>query len=517
MIYKSPHPEVAIPEVPLVSWVMEKFDEYGDRPALVEGESGRTITYHELRQRIQSLAAGLQADPSLAPGDVLTIYAPNSPEYAIAALGVSLAGLVFTTANPLYTEEELARQLADSGARRLFTIRAFSDKASAAAARVGIPAPVIFGEDSFESLFGDPAALRPATPDVRNDTAGLLYSSGTTGVAKGVMMTHYNMVAACAMVHGVEPMRANDTIVNFLPFFHIYGLQIILNCCLRRGITLVTMGRFDLETYLRLTQQYRPSRAYMVPPVVIAFAKSPLIDRYDLSSLESIMTGAAPLGEEVAQAVQQRLGIEVRQGYGMTETSTIITTTPTKWKRDSLDSVGAPVPNMAMRLVDPVTLTDVAPGERGEVWCTGPNIMKGYLNRPDATAEMITPDGWLRTGDIGVVGTDGNLRIVDRVKELIKFKGLQVAPAELEALLLGHPSIADCAVIGVRDEEAGEIPLAFVVRRDPALTEQSVMDYVAGQVAPHKRVRRVEFCEQIPKSPSGKILRRLLRDQFAAL
>lgn len=516
MIYKSPHPDVVIPETPLAPWVMEHFDEYGDRPALIEGETGRTITYHELGQRIRSFAAGLQ-DAGLAPGEVIAIYAPNSPEYAIAALGISLAGGVFTTANPLYTEDELTKQLKDSGAGRLITVRAFYDKAARAAQSLALPEPIVIGEPSFDAIYAYHAPIR-VTPDVRHDTAGLLYSSGTTGVAKGVMMTHYNMVAACAQVHGVEPYVPGETIVNFLPFFHIYGLQIIMNCCLRSGITLVTMARFDLESYLKLTQQHRPVRAYWVPPVAIAFAKSPLIDQYDLSSLQTALAGAAPLGEEIARAVEQRLGIDMRQGYGMTETSTIITTTPRGWKRDSLDTVGVPTCNMAIRLVDPVTLVDVAAGERGEVWCTGPNIMKGYLNRPDATAEMITPDGWLRTGDIGVMGADGNLRIVDRVKELIKFKGLQVAPAELEALLLGHSDIADAAVIGVRDEEAGEIPLAFIVRKNgAALTEQQVMDYVAARVAPHKRVRRVEFSDQIPKSPSGKILRRVLRDQFATL
>ncbi|MBY0374118.1 MAG: AMP-binding protein, partial [Bryobacteraceae bacterium] len=419
MIYRSPHPDVTVPEVALAPWLMTHFDRYGEIPALIESETGRTFTYRELGQRIRSLAAGWQA-AGLSKGDVVAIYAPNSPDYAIAAHGISLAGGVFTTANPLYTQEELTHQLKDSGARRLITIRPFYEKAAGAARTLGLPEPYVIGEASFESLYA-PGAPEPVDWKVREETAGLLYSSGTTGVAKGVMMTHYNMVAACTQVRSIEPGEPGETVVNFLPFFHIYGLQIIMNAFLNGGSTIVTMARFDLESYLRLTQQYRPAKAYVVPPVVIALAKSPLVDQFDLSSLRSVMAGAAPLGDDIARATEQRLSVQVRQGYGMTETSTIITTTPMNWKRDSLDCVGAPAPNMAVRLVDPATLADVAEGERGEVWCSGPNIMKGYLNKPDATAEMITPDGWLRTGDIGVMGPDGNLRIVDRVKELIKF------------------------------------------------------------------------------------------------
>mgnify|MGYP002778300071 FL=1 len=516
MIYASPFADVVLPEMALALWVMERFEEYGETPALVEGETGRVLTYGELGRRVRRLAAGLQ-EAGVKRGEVVGIYAPNSPEYAVAVLGISLAGGVFTTANPLYTQEELRHQMKDAGAVKLITVRAFFEKAAAVAEALGLGAPWVMGEESYEGLLvaRDPAAVEV---DVQRDTAGLLYSSGTTGVAKGVEMTHFNMTAACAQVAAVEQLKRGETVVNFLPFFHIYGLQIILNGSLRQGATIVTMARFELEGYLRLTQQHRPERAFVVPPVVIALAKSPLVDQYDVSSLETLTAGAAPLGEEIARALEQRLGIEVRQGYGMTETSTIITLTPRNWKRETLDVVGVPAPNMRVRLVDPATGEDVKEGERGEVWCAGPNIMKGYLGRPEATAEMITPEGWLRTGDVGVMGKDGNLRIVDRVKELIKFKGMQVAPAELEALLLGHAEIADAAVIGLRDEEAGEIPMAFVVRKAGSeLSEEGVMEFIAAQVAPHKRIRRVEFREAIPKSPSGKILRRVLRDQVGGV
>jgi acyl-CoA synthetase (AMP-forming)/AMP-acid ligase II len=300
-----------------------------------------------------------------------------------------------------------------------------------------------------------------------------------------------------------------------------------MNQGLQWGATVVTLPRFELEDFLRTIQDYKITRAFVAPPILVAFAKHPMIDSYDLSSLRSILSGAAPLDEQLAKAVEQRLrkgadtGVTVAQGYGMTELSPVSHTTPDEGHEPPgsegyevpKGSVGFAIPNTECRLVDPATGEDAADGERGELWVRGPQVMKGYLNNPEATAGTVDDEGWLHTGDVAIVDAHGCYTVVDRVKELIKYKGYQVAPAELEAVLLGHPKILDAAVIGVPDKESGEeFPKAFVVRAEGSeLTEQEVMDFMAATVAPHKRIRLVEFIDEVPKSSAGKILRKDLK------
>ena len=338
------------------------------------------------------------------------------------------------------------------------------------------------------------------------------YSSGTTGLPKGVMLTHRNLVANLAQIDALETpdLRA---FVGVLPFFHIYGMVVIMNLALLRRATSVTLPRFDLEAFLRVLQDWPIALAHIVPPIAVALAKHPIVDRYDLSNLRWLFSGAAPLGPQLTEAVQARLSVRVRQGYGMTEASPA--THYTLPGADRAGKIGPLMPNTEGRIVDPETGADLGPGQAGEVWIRGPQVMKGYLNNPEATARTVTADGWLRTGDIGIVDDDGYLEIVDRLKELIKVKGFQVAPAELEALLLKHPNIADAAVIPVKDDECGEVPKAVVVVREP-MSPEAVMAFVAEHVAHYKRVRHVAFAASIPKSPSGKILRRVLVAQERA-
>jgi 4-coumarate--CoA ligase len=279
------------------------------------------------------------------------------------------------------------------------------------------------------------------------------------------------------------------------------------------GGTLVTLPRFDLESVLRLAQEHRMQRLFVVPPIVLALARHPLVDAFDLSALELVLSGAAPLGPDLEAACASRLGCEVVQGYGMTEMSPVSHFTPAGRQRRG--AAGLTVPNTLCRIVDPATGADCAPDQTGELWVKGPQVMLGYLNNPEATAAILQ-DGWLRTGDLARLDADGYLFIVDRIKELIKVKGFQVPPAELEALLVAHPDVADAAVIGLPDEECGEVPVAFVVRAagaDPSPEE--LQAFVAGHVASYKQLRRVGFVDAIPKSPSGKILRRILRDREA--
>ena len=503
MIFRAPEEPLAIPEVSLTAFLLQHADARGERPALIDAPSGRTLTYRGWANGVRATAAGL-SQRGFRKGDVFAIYSPNHPEYAIAFHAVSLLGGVVTTINPAYTTAELSHQLKDAGARYLVTTPAFVDKATAAARENNLREVFVFG-DSFDSLLashGDPPEV---SIDPRNDVVALPYSSGTTGLPKGVMLTHYNLVANILQSARIFGLEEGDTTLGVLPFFHIYGLVVIMNVSLHLGATVVTMPRFELEQCLATLQKYRVSYAYVVPPIVLALAKSPVVDNYDLSSVKRLFSGAAPLPPEVARAAAARLGCGMTQGYGMTETSPVTHCT----RAINAPGIGPAVPNTESKVVAIGTGAELGPNEEGEICVRGLQVMKGYLNNPDATAAMIDSDGWLHTGDIGYADASGDFYVVDRVKELIKYKGMQIAPAELEAILLAHPCIADAAVVPFADEEAGQVPKAFVVLKEQS-TADDIMNYVADRVARYKRVRRVEIIDQIPRSPSGKILRRVL-------
>jgi acyl-CoA synthetase (AMP-forming)/AMP-acid ligase II len=524
VVIRSPYPDVEIPNQPLTEFVLARAGEFGDAPALIDAPSGRTLTYAELVESVRAVA-GCLAERGFGKGDVFAHYAPNCPEYAVAFHAVATVGGVNTTANPQLTEEEFAIQLRDSGARLVVTIPELVEKATAAARQSSVEEIFVYGEAHGATPF---ASLRaageppPVAIDPAEDLVALPYSSGTTGLPKGVMLTHRNLVAnicqVAARVQVKEDGSERAREVAVLPFFHIYGLVSLMNTPLYFGNTVVTMPRFDLREFLRVIQDYRITRAMLVPPIVLALAKNPLVDEFDLSSLELVNSGAAPLSAELEVACGERLGCRMQQGYGLTETSPT-----THWVGDELagtmpGSIGPPVPNTECRIVDVATEEDVPAGEPGELCIRGPQVMKGYLNNPQATANAIDADGWFHTGDVARLDEDGSLWIVDRIKELIKYKAYQIAPAELEALLLTHPAITDAAVIPLPDEEAGQIPKAFVVT-DGSIAAEEVSQFVADHVAPYKKVRAVEIIDEIPKAPSGKILRRVLieRERTAAV
>jgi acyl-CoA synthetase (AMP-forming)/AMP-acid ligase II len=520
MVYRSPYPDIAIPRVPLTPFVLERAVELGEYPALIEGPTGRTITYAELDDAVRRCATGLQ-DRGLRPRDVVGIFSPNVPEYVIAFHGVSLAGGASTTANALYTADELRFQLRDSGARFLITAPALLDGARTAAVGTAVEDLFVYGHDpsaaSFSSLLANDGRPTPVDIDLDDHVVALPYSSGTTGFPKGVMLTHANLVANVSQCQPVFDTVPGDVVIGVLPFFHCYGQTVIMNTALRHGGTIVTMPRFELEEFLRLIQEYRVTVCYAVPPMILALARHPLVDRYDLSSLRYINSGAAPLDATLAEEASVRVGCPVVQGYGLTETSPVSHAVGTVFANRP-GSIGPPIPNTESRLVDPETGADAAPGAPGELLIRGPQVMLGYLNNPEATRATVDDQGWLHSGDIAVADADGWFTIVDRLKELIKYKGYQVAPAELEALLLTHPAVADACVIGIPDPECGEVPKGFVVLREGmAATPDELIAFVALHVSPHKRVRSVELIDAIPKSPSGKILRRVLVERERAV
>jgi len=515
LIYRSPYPDITVPDLSLTELVLAGASSRGEHAALVDGSSGRVISYKGLAEAVEWTAGGLYRR-GFRKGDVAVICAPNRPEFAIAFHAVARLGGATTTMNPALTTAEMARQLDDSQASVAFTVPEVASRLRHAAGGE-FRQTFCFGDESFEALAADDVEAPGVKIAPEEDVVALPYSSGTTGLPKGVMLTHRNLVANLLQMHPVDATSDRDTVIAFLPFFHIYGLVIILNLGLLRGATIVTLPRFDMTTALRAIERWRVTRLPLVPPLVLRFARDPDVEAHRVASLRMAICGAAPLSPKVAAELTARLGCPLRQGYGMTELSPGSHMQPEEPRLIRPGSVGVLHPSTICRLVDPLTGQDAAPGGPGEIWVRGPQVMKGYLNQPRATAEIISSDGWLRTGDVGTADADGNFYIVDRLKELIKCMGFQVSPAELEALLLTHPGVADAAVVAVPDLEAGEIPKAVVVPKQAAeVSEQELIGYVAERVAPYKRLRFVEFVAEIPRSPSGKILRRVLLERERA-
>lgn len=515
MIFSGPHVPVTIPEIPITEYVLRRAEELGEKPALIDGPTGRTYTYRQLPGLIKRLAAGLAAH-GLRKGDVFAIYTPNLPEYVLAFHAVASLGATTTMVPPLFTDEEIIKQLRDSGAKFLLTIPQLLGKAREVAQASGIRKVFVIGEAegavSFASLLDNVDPETPVHIAPQEDVAALPYSSGTTGFPKGVMLTHWNLVAMLCQLEASEGFSQDDTLVCVVPMYHLYGLHVVVNQGLSQGATIVTLPRYDLDQFLQALEQYKVTIAPLVPPLVLALARAPQLGRHDLSALRLIHCGAATLADNIAQACTVRLGCPIRYGYGLTEVSPLSHASLANPRKHKPGSVGYCLPNTECKIVDYTNGAELGADQQGEICVRGPQVMKGYLGNPEATAEMIDAEGWLRTGDVGYCDTEGRLFVVDRIKELIKTNGRQVAPAELEAILLSHASIADAAVIPAPDEKAGEVPKAFVVLRDEAndTIGEEIMDFVAGRVAPYKRIRSVEFVSEIPKSPAGKILRRVL-------
>ena len=534
MSFSSPFPQVQIPTTGLYDYLFADLDaEDADRVALVDAKSGTETTYRGMISRIDAFAGALAAR-GIGVGDVVGLLAPNSSTFAIAFHGILRAGATATTINALFTAKDIAKQLTDAKASMLVTVTPLVAQAADGAASIGLasdrivvldgPGEATDGHPNAADLLGSALPAPAVSFDPATHLAALPYSSGTTGNPKGVMLTHRNLVANVAQIRPLQGMQSDDRILAVLPFFHIYGMTVLLNAVMHARARLVIMPSFDLAEFLDNIQKHGCTYAFIAPPVAVALAKHPVIDQYDLSSLRGIMSGAAPLDEDLGSAVKQRLGCQVVQGYGMSELSPVSHVAPFDGGHELIGSVaplsscGWTVPNSVSKIVDFDTGAEIDPptaglSETGELWFKGPNVMPGYLGNEEATRETIDDDGFLHTGDVARVDSTGCVYIVDRLKELIKYKGYQVPPAELEAVLLTHPAIADAAVIGVTDADSGEeIPKAFVVKLSGAqLTEREVMDFVAEHVAPYKKVRQVAFIDAIPKSASGKILRKDLR------
>ncbi|MCY4651564.1 MAG: AMP-binding protein [Dehalococcoidia bacterium] len=493
---------------------------FGSNIAVVDGE--RTYTYSQLSEHSDRLSSAL-AGLGVGKGDRVAILAPNCAEFVIAFFGILKAGAVVTTINSGYREREIAHQLNDSGAEPLIVHESLKGMADLARDDVrGLKRDIVIRPDSSDSgsfwglLENAPASPPNAAIDPRNDLAVLPYSSGTTGLSKGVMLTHYNLssnVEQFTRRDGEEAnLKANDVILTHLPLFHIYGMNVLMNGAIGAGATQVMMGRFDMDEFLDIMSGHGVSVLFTVPPVGLGLTQYPGVRETDLSALRVGFFGAAPLSEDMQQRVQDSLGVPIIQGYGMTESSPVTNADFMEPHLIRHGSIGPAMPDNEEKVVDLETGEREMPfGEIGELLVRGPQVMRGYYNNQAATAETLSENGWLHTGDIVRMDADGYVWVLDRKKELIKYKGFQVPPAELEGVLLEHPGISDAAVVGKDDLESGEIPKAFVVAgQGVELSAEDVMSFVAGKVATFKHVREVEFTDAIPKNPSGKILRRTL-------
>lgn len=506
MIFHSPWLSLEpYPTVALHDYVGLAVSRFPDKPAFVSVD-GKQYTFREVWQAVLSLATLLQ-QRGVRNGDVAAIFSLNCPEYFVAFHAAISAGASVTTVNPMFKERELGNQLAESGASILFAARSLLPIVEGLALK---DRDIVLCLDEVWELASElsPAAL-PLAINPREHVAVLPFSSGTTGLPKGVMVTHSNMVANIRQFAATGAFNANSIFLNFLPFYHMFGLTGLMNTAFAVGATQVVLARFDPKLAMECVERFGVDRIFLVPPALLALVDLPNRRRARVESLKHVYCGAAPLPAELVEAAERAWGWSIPQVYGLTEATCMVNVTPTD--RIKQGSVGPPVADTEFRVVHLEDGRELGPEELGELLVRGPQVSKGLWKQAD---HIIDEEGWLRTGDIVRVDSDSYMYVLDRKKEMIKYKGYQVAPAELEAVLMEHPKVRDAAVIRqYRDEEATEVPKAFVVLGPgEEVSADELLTFVAEKVAPYKKVREVEFVKTIPRTPSGKILRRHLAD-----
>jgi 4-coumarate--CoA ligase len=535
----SPFPPIPDgPFPPLYEFITQKWESkgghLGDKVAIIDGHTGQQRTFRDYCQTTSAIAESLRRDFGLETGGTLAVYAPNHVDYLPVALAVALIGAKVTPINPQYTRNELEKIIQQSRSTvvvahtstlgtvlaaakncpnlRHVLLRTDTDLASS-------PEQGVTTVDQMRSEY--PESVLKASlelPALDTHPVYLPFSSGTTGLPKGVSLSHHNIVANLLQIDMVEEdvLTANQKFICPLPFFHIYAFSVALLYPAWKGNTVITSsGRFDLEHFCKMVQEHRPERAILVPPIILGLAKHPSVEKYDLSSLKTVVSAAAPLCVAIAKSASERLGgALIKEAWGMSELSPLGTLN--RNSKSKAGSVGPLAPSTVGKVIDTKTGKSLPPNTPGELLLKGPQVMMGYIDEPEKTKECLSESGWLRTGDIAHYDEEGYFFITDRIKELIKTRGFQVAPAELELLLLTNEAIQDVAVIPFPDDASGELPRAYVVLKPGvSVTEDQIKDWIKPLVAPFKRLEGgVVFTDSIPKSATGKILRRVLRDQL---
>ncbi|XP_022867626.1 4-coumarate--CoA ligase 2-like [Olea europaea var. sylvestris] len=522
-IFRSKLPDIYIPNhLPIHTYCFQNISKHSTRPCIINAANGEVFSQADVKLTAGKVAAGLNK-LGIQQGQVIMLLLHNSPEFVFAFLGASYIGAITTTANPLYTPAEIEKQATISKPYLIITHAIYVQKVKNFAQQNGVK---IFCIDPppescfhFSELTQTDENSIPSVNVHPDDMVVLPFSSGTTGFPKGVMLTHKNLVTCVSQqVDGENPtlcVQPEDLTICVLPLFHVYSLITVMLCTLRVGSAILIMQKFEINALMENVQKYKVTIAPFVPPILLAIAKSPVADRFDLSSVRRVVCGAAPMDKNLEDAVRRKLpNAKIGQGYGMTEGGVV--SMCLGFAKEAFQfksgSCGTVIRNAQMKINDPQTGLSLPYNRAGEIWIRGDQIMKGYLNDPEATKRTIDREGWMHTGDIGYVDENEELFIVDRLKELIKYKGFHIAPAELEALLIVHPSISDAAVVPMNDDAAGEVPVAFVVRENGSkISEEHIKQYISTQVVPYKRINRVFFIDEIPKAPSGKIIRKILR------
>jgi long-chain acyl-CoA synthetase len=517
-------PQVAFPEVPYDHLLRAAAERVPDRPAIIY--HNLSFTYREVLSMVNSIANGLY-NLGLRKGDRVCLLLNNRPEYIISFFAAATIGVVLSPMNPSYKEREVAYQLENAEASAIIVQRELLGLLKTALDQKAFPDlkhVIVTGDtipDTFTTAIPWAKLIRISSPYnppkvevTSDDLLALPYSSGTTGLPKGVMLTHRNLVSNNLQFTTALQTNITDVALLFLPFYHIYGVM-LTGSFLACGGTQIMMERFDLLQSLELSEKHGVTYYFAVPPIVVALANAP-VDLSKLKTVKYVFSGAAPLPPDPARRLQEKINGQVVQGYGMTESSPLTHSHCKAAEMLRPTSIGLPVNNTEHKIVDIETgERELPPGEDGELLVRGPQVMQGYWKAPEATAQALR-NGWLYTGDIGHLDEDGYAYIVDRKKEMIKYKGFGIAPAEMEALLLEHPAIVDSAVIGVPDESGEELPKGFVVlRAGSTLTPDEVIAFANGKLAGYKKLHFVEIIQAIPKTASGKILRRELREREA--
>ncbi|XP_039757195.1 4-coumarate--CoA ligase 1 [Pararge aegeria] len=533
-IIKSPYKPIEIPNNTLYHYVWHNLDKWPERTMAVCAETGRGYTYEQAFKLSHTFAANLRKKLKIRDGDTVMIMLPNVPDFPLVAMGILEAGGVISTINPVYKPHEVQRQLLMSDAKVIVTLPSLIEvvKQALKLAKVDIPIivvktngePIPEGTIAFNELSEDVYVDLSCLKEVRRDSKDICflpYSSGTTGLPKGVELTHRNIVVNCEQFnepkircHEDTTDTHQDVVLAVLPFFHIYAATAIMFHKMSQGIKLVTLAKFQPEVFLHTLENHKVNWLFVAPPLVLLMTNHPLASSNTYRYIDNVINGAAGMAASDVERFLSKVQRQIRynQGYGLTETSPVIAL----GHKDIEDYgvVGNAVPNTEMMVVD-AELRSLGPNQLGELLVRGPQVMKGYRNNPEANADVFTGDGWFRTGDLAMVDENGVLKVCDRLKELIKVKGFQVPPAELEALLRDHPAVSDAAVVGVPHATKGESPKAFVaLKPGKNASAKDLCGFVADKVASYKRIDDVLFIDSIPRSAAGKILRKDLKAKY---